>query len=67
MKFAALALIGAVSAKRFEEDLTENIRVHYPASTVKKFMELEKQLVQEGMATVADFEKEHPDFEKNMK
>lgn len=42
MKFAYVALIGAAVAKKgrrssLEKELTENMKAHYPASTVKGF------------------------------
>lgn len=48
MKFAALALLGAVAAKkgkftkkgRLEDFLTEEVRAEYPPEAVHKFMDL---------------------------
>lgn len=46
MKFAAAALLATVSARPSREDLIENVRVHYPAETVRKFAGLGKELEQ---------------------
>jgi len=66
MKFAALALVGAVSARSFEEDLTEDIRVHYPKEAVAGFMGLGEQFVDNAEAMGRDFHKKHPNFERDM-
>jgi len=67
MKFATLALVGAVSARSIEQDLTEDVHVKYPAKAVAAWMALESQLEHTGMAAAASFEKEWPTFEADMK
>ena len=71
MKFAALALVGAVVARKgkgkrgLEEDLIEDIRVNYPAEAVAKWHGLEAQLMHNGMAAKAKFEEDWPTFESD--
>jgi hypothetical protein len=59
MKFATLALIGAVSAFS-EEDLEELVKVHYKKSTVDKEMGLFMDIMKEGHMAEQDMEKEWP-------
>jgi len=60
MKYAALiALVGA-------SDLSELVRVHYPKETLQAAQQIGQELEAEFGAIGEEFNKEHPDFGKNM-
>jgi hypothetical protein len=49
-----------------EDELTETIRAHYPTESVNKMMHLWTDLVHNGMAAEANFEKEYPNFDRDV-
>jgi len=65
MKFTAL--IAIASASQMEDYLTEDVRTHYPASTIQKVMGMFHQLEQLGNEAETQFHQDHPNFESEMK
>ena len=83
MKFAVLAALFATAEAReggrarggsarssrrgLENELTENVRVHYPAETVRGFMGMMGELEQLGNEAEANLHQEWPNMERDMR
>jgi hypothetical protein len=72
MKFAVLAaLVATAEAGRrprgLEEDLTEDVRVHYPAETVKGFMGMMQEIEKLGQEGEENLHKKWPTMERDMR
>jgi hypothetical protein len=55
------------SHRGLEEDLTENVRVHYPAETVQGFMGMMGELNTLGEEAEASLHREWPTMERDMR
>merc|ERR1719263_9444 len=69
MKFATLALIGAVSAEalpEFEDELIEDAKTHYPAKTVGAWMTGMGEIAGTMKDARRDFMKKHPHAKQRM-
>ena len=67
MQFATLAaLLATATAKPSAKDLTENVRASYPARSVGRWMELEAEFADILEDAEHDFEREHPNAEREL-
>merc|ERR1719263_2756093 len=69
MKFATLALLGAVSAEalpEFEDELIEDAKTHYPAKTVGAWMTGMGEIAGTMKEARRQFMKEHPHAKQRM-
>jgi hypothetical protein len=58
---------GGSTRRGLENELTENVRVHYPAETVRGFMGMMGELEQLGNEAEANLHQEWPNMERDMR